>query len=91
MVGSFYWLDWFCWLKPFELFELFGLVTSQPASPPAEALADLLAEHAPGDLTRVYFVSGGSEANETAMKLARQYVLEIQRANLAQRIRLAGV
>ncbi|WP_109311609.1 aspartate aminotransferase family protein [Ruegeria sp. AU67] len=50
-----------------------GFMTSEPA----EALADLLVEHAPGDLERVYFVSGGSEATEAAMKLARQYFLEI--------------
>ncbi len=45
-------------------------------SGPAEALAGLLADQAPGDLTRVYFVSGGSEAVEAAIKLARQYFLE---------------
>ncbi len=50
-----------------------GFMTSAPA----EALADLLIEHAPGDLDRVYFVSGGSEATEAAIKLARQYFLEI--------------
>jgi adenosylmethionine-8-amino-7-oxononanoate aminotransferase len=49
-----------------------GFFTSEPA----EALADLLIEHAPGDLERVYFVSGGSEAVEAALKLARQYHLE---------------
>ncbi|TMV08862.1 aspartate aminotransferase family protein [Ruegeria sediminis] len=49
-----------------------GFMTSEPA----EALADLLIEHAPGDLDRVYFVSGGSEATEAAIKLARQYFLE---------------
>lgn len=46
-------------------------------SDPAEALADLLIQHAPGNLDRVYFVSGGSEAVEAALKLARQYYLEI--------------
>ncbi|MEE4186943.1 MAG: aspartate aminotransferase family protein [Roseobacter sp.] len=46
-------------------------------SDPAEELADLLIQHAPGDLDRVYFVSGGSEAVEAALKLARQYFLEI--------------
>ena len=51
--------------------------TSFFTSEPAEALADLLAEHAPGDLARVYFVSGGSEAIEAALKLARQYCVEI--------------
>ncbi len=50
-----------------------GFMTSEPA----EELADLLIEHAPGDLDRVYFVSGGSEATEAAIKLARQYYLEI--------------
>ncbi|MDP5307870.1 aspartate aminotransferase family protein [Paracoccus spongiarum] len=49
-----------------------GFLTSEPA----EALADLLIRHAPGDLDRVYFVSGGSEATEAAIKLARQYWVE---------------
>ena len=49
-----------------------GFLTSEPA----EALADLLIEHAPGDLDRVYLVSGGSEATEAAIKLARQYWVE---------------
>lgn len=39
----------------------------------AEQLADRLTAAAPGNLDRVYFVSGGSEATETALKLARQY------------------
>lgn len=42
-----------------------------------EELADFLAGHAPGDLNHVYFVSGGSEAVETALKLARQYFVEL--------------
>lgn len=46
-------------------------------SKPAEDLADLLIEHAPAGLDRVYFVSGGSEAVEAALKLARQYYVEI--------------
>lgn len=41
-----------------------------------ETLADFLAERAPGDLNHVYFVSGGSEAIEAALKLARQYFVE---------------
>ena len=45
-------------------------------SDPAEDLADLLIKHAPGDLDRVYFVSGGSEAVEAALKLARQFHIE---------------
>ncbi len=36
-------------------------------------LARLISSVTPGDLHSVKFVSGGSEANETAMKLARQY------------------
>ncbi|MRW94833.1 aspartate aminotransferase family protein [Duganella sp. FT80W] len=42
----------------------------------AEHLAARLASDAPGDLDHVYLVSGGSEAMETALKLARQYWLE---------------
>src|SRR5690554_850969 len=42
-----------------------------------EDLADFLAQRAPGDLNHVYFVSGGSEAVEAALKLARQYFVEI--------------
>ncbi|WP_295990153.1 aminotransferase class III-fold pyridoxal phosphate-dependent enzyme, partial [Rugamonas sp.] len=38
----------------------------------AEELAEHQAEHAPGDLNHVYLVSGGSEAIEAALKLARQ-------------------
>ncbi|MTH98837.1 aspartate aminotransferase family protein [Roseibium sp. RKSG952] len=49
-----------------------GFFTSEPA----EQLAGLLIEHAPEGLDRVYFVSGGSEAMEAALKLARQYFLE---------------
>ena len=41
--------------------------------PPGVELAARLAELAPGDLNRVYFTSGGSEAVESAWKLARQY------------------
>ena len=43
---------------------------------PAERLASRLAADAPGDLDHVYLVSGGSEAMETALKLARQYAVE---------------
>ena len=42
----------------------------------SEDLATFLAERAPGDLNHVYFVSGGSEAVEAALKLARQYFVE---------------
>ncbi|QPC42678.1 aspartate aminotransferase family protein [Kaustia mangrovi] len=51
--------------------------TSFFTSDAVEELADLLVEGAPGDLDRVYLVSGGSEAVETALKLARQYCVEI--------------
>ena len=44
---------------------------------PSEELAEHLTARAPGTLNHVYFVSGGSEANETALKLARQYTVEI--------------
>jgi ABC-type spermidine/putrescine transport system permease subunit II len=43
------------------------------AHPRAIELAATVAELAPGDLNRVFFVSGGSEAVESAWKLARQY------------------
>ena len=39
---------------------------------PTALLADRLAEITPGDLSRVYFCSGGSEAVETAIKIAKQ-------------------
>ncbi|GGD45406.1 aspartate aminotransferase family protein [Sinisalibacter lacisalsi] len=40
---------------------------------PAIALADKLAELAPGDLNHVFFASGGSEANDTNIRLVRRY------------------
>lgn len=42
----------------------------------AEALADDLVAHAPGGIGHTYFVSGGSEAIEASLKLARQYFVE---------------
>ena len=42
----------------------------------AEELADRLVADAPEGLDHVYFVSGGSEAIEAALKLARQYFVE---------------
>jgi adenosylmethionine-8-amino-7-oxononanoate aminotransferase len=47
------------------------------AHPTAIELADRLAAMAPGDLNRVFFTTGGSEAVESAWKLARQYFLTI--------------
>jgi adenosylmethionine-8-amino-7-oxononanoate aminotransferase len=43
----------------------------------AEELADQLIRTAPRGMSHVYFVSGGSEAMEAAMKMARQYFVEI--------------
>jgi adenosylmethionine-8-amino-7-oxononanoate aminotransferase len=43
------------------------------AHPPSIELAARIASLAPGDLNRVFFTSGGSEAVETTLKLARQY------------------
>jgi adenosylmethionine-8-amino-7-oxononanoate aminotransferase len=51
--------------------------TSFFTSEPAEALADHLIERAPEGIDRVYYVSGGSEAVEAALKMARQYFVEI--------------
>ncbi len=45
------------------------------AHPPAARLAAKLAALAPGDMDRVFFTTGGSEAVESAWKLARQYFL----------------
>ena len=42
-----------------------------------EELADLLVDLSPDGLEHVYFVSGGSEAMDTALKLARQYFVDI--------------
>jgi adenosylmethionine-8-amino-7-oxononanoate aminotransferase len=42
----------------------------------AERLADRLVETAPGGIDHVYLVSGGSEAIEAALKMARQYFVE---------------
>ena len=43
----------------------------------AEQLADQLVRTAPAGISHAYFVSGGSEAVEAALKMARQYFLEI--------------
>jgi adenosylmethionine-8-amino-7-oxononanoate aminotransferase len=50
-----------------------GFFTSEVA----ETLADHLARRAPAGMGNVYFVSGGSEAMEAALKLARQHFVEI--------------
>ena len=55
----------------------------------AERLADRLIEDAPPGLSHVYLVSGGSEAIEAALKMARQYFVETgepqRRAIIARR------
>ena len=54
----------------------------------AEALADRLIADAPRGISHVYFVSGGSEAIEAALKMARQYFVELgqpQRRNIIAR------
>ena len=50
-----------------------GFFTSEPA----EALADQLIRTAPAGMSHAYVVSGGSEAEEAALKMARQYFVEI--------------
>ena len=59
------------------------------AHPAAIELADRLAAMAPGDLDRVFFTTGGSEAVESAWKLARQYFLaigEVERVKVISRL-----
>ncbi len=51
--------------------------TSFFTSDPAERIAERLCALAPEGLDRVYLVSGGSEAIEAALKLARQYFTEV--------------
>ena len=51
--------------------------TSFFTSEPAEALAEHLLARAPAGLSHAYFVSGGSEGVEAALKMARQYHVEI--------------
>src|SRR5947207_5779366 len=54
----------------------------------AEALADRLVADAPAGISHAYFVSGGSEAIEAALKMARQYFVEKgeqQRRNIIAR------
>src|SRR5688500_2345722 len=50
--------------------------TSFFTNEPLEALADALIARAPKSFDKVYFVSGGSEAIEAALKLARPYFVE---------------
>ena len=59
-----------------QLDELTYAHTSFFTSEQAEKLADRLCLEAPKGIDRVYYVSGGSEAIEAALKLARQYYVE---------------
>ncbi|WP_119300681.1 aspartate aminotransferase family protein [Dongia deserti] len=62
--------------------------TSFFTNDPAEALAERLIAGAPQGISHVYFVSGGSEAVEAALKMARQYFVELgqpQRRNIIAR------
>ncbi|MPW16625.1 aspartate aminotransferase family protein [Paraburkholderia sp. CNPSo 3157] len=62
--------------------------TSFFTTQPAEELASYLVDRAPQGLGHVYFVSGGSEAIEAALKLARQYFVEtgeLQRRHIIAR------
>jgi adenosylmethionine-8-amino-7-oxononanoate aminotransferase len=49
---------------------------SRWTSRPIQELGDLTADLAPGSLNKLYLVSGGSEATESALKMARQYYVE---------------
>lgn len=49
-----------------------GFFTTEPA----EALAETIVGHEPGGLAYAFFVCGGSEATEAALKMARQHFLE---------------
>lgn len=55
--------------------------TSFFTSEAAEELANVLIDDAPPALSHVYFLSGGSEAVETALKLARQFFVESGQPN----------
>lgn len=65
------------------------------AHPPAIELAERLAELAPGDLNRVFFTSGGSEAVEAAWKLVREHYDAIGRPQrtkaIARKVAYHGV
>jgi adenosylmethionine-8-amino-7-oxononanoate aminotransferase len=50
--------------------------TSFFTTPVAEELAEDLIAHAPPGISHVYFVTGGSEAMEASLKMARQYFVE---------------
>jgi adenosylmethionine-8-amino-7-oxononanoate aminotransferase len=58
-------------------------------SSPALRLADLLVERAPEGLGAVFYATGGSEAVETAMKLARAYFVERDGASRSKHLIIA--
>ncbi|MBI4504918.1 MAG: aminotransferase class III-fold pyridoxal phosphate-dependent enzyme, partial [Chloroflexi bacterium] len=54
-----------------------GYISSQRARTQIQIdLSERIAKHAPGDLSNVFFVSSGSEASESALKLARHHSLD---------------
>ncbi len=57
----------------YEQMKRLSYMANTTVAEPAPLLAKKLAEITPGSLTRSYFVSGGSEANESALKIARAY------------------
>ncbi len=56
--------------------EISFIYNQQFTSPAQEALAEELCAVAPEGFSRVHFTSGGAEANETALRLARSYHVE---------------
>jgi len=52
--------------------EKLPVIAPDHTSPPASQLSELLAELAPGDLNQIFFTNGGTEANEHAIRMARQ-------------------
>ncbi|MGC7101267.1 aspartate aminotransferase family protein [Amycolatopsis lurida] len=77
-----------------QMSELPYQTTWSAAHPPAARLAAELAGLAPGELNRVFFTSSGSESNEAAIKLARQYHLSrgehARRKFIARRVAYHG-
>jgi adenosylmethionine-8-amino-7-oxononanoate aminotransferase len=59
-----------------QAYELAYLYNQQFSSPAQERLAEELVGVAPAGLDRVHFVTGGAEANETALRLAYHYHVE---------------
>ncbi|MCP4386594.1 MAG: aspartate aminotransferase family protein [Hyphomicrobiales bacterium] len=69
-----------------QLLQLHYVGTVDNFVEPSVRLAEKLAQLTPGDLSKVMFVSGGSEAVETALKLAKQYQVESGRKPRAYKI-----